>query len=222
MEAEVQKTMRRLAVVWTDFDSRLNQIPIIQKLNRGKLRREDYRALLLNLRQQVVEGGCWISRAASNIDEAHFDLRSTFMRHAVTEHRDYKMLEENYVAVGGKLEEIKSAEKNIGSEALSAWMYQQASAKNPFDMLGAMFIIEGLGNRKAQTWGTAIRDQLSLSDFEVSFLLYHSDNDQEHLKEFETALASVVAEAGVADRIVKTAKVTGRLYALQLEELNHV
>jgi 3-oxoacyl-[acyl-carrier-protein] synthase-3 len=42
------------------------------------------------------------------------------MKHAVTEHRDFRMLEVDYVASGGALADIQGAEKNIGSEALSA------------------------------------------------------------------------------------------------------
>lgn len=102
---------RRLTNVWIDFESRLNQIPFIERMNRGKLRIEDYRLLLLNLRQQVVEGARWISRAASNITAEIFPLRSVFTGHASEEHRDFQMLERDFVAVGGSLEEIQTAEK---------------------------------------------------------------------------------------------------------------
>jgi len=220
--AAVQSIMRDLATVWVDFEGQLETVPIIQKLSRGKLRLADYRKLLVNLRQQVVDGSCWIARAASNVDENYFDLRSRFLQHSVTEHRDYKMLEDNFTSVGGDLNDIQSTEKNIGSEALSAWMFHRASMKNPFDLLGAMFIIEGLGSRKAKEWGEAIQDQLSLEDEQVSFLLYHGANDEDHIREFEESVARVAHEPGVGRSIVKTAKVTGRLYALQLEELDHV
>lgn len=214
--------MRRLADVWIDFESRLNQVPIVDKLNRGRLRLEDYKLLLLNLRQQVMEGARWISRAASNITIEAFELRSMFIGHAADEHRDYQMIERDYIAVGGTLEEISSAEKNLGSEALSAWMFHRASQENPFDLFGAMFIIEGLGNRLAKRWGTKIKEQLSLKNEQVSFLLYHGVNDASHFEKLENAIHSGLLTERLVERIVKTAKVTARLYALQLEELgNH-
>jgi 3-oxoacyl-[acyl-carrier-protein] synthase-3 len=213
---------RKLTNVWIDFESRLNQIPVIERLNRGKLRVEDYRLLLLNLRQQVVEGARWISRAASNISAEAFPLRSVFIGHAKEEHRDFQMLERDYVSVGGSLEEIQKAEKNIGSEALSAWMFHRASHENPFDLLGAMFIIEGLGQRMANKWGSRIREQLNLRAEQVSFLLYHGANDENHLEKLEQILASDLLTPKIAAQIVKTAKVTARLYALQLEELGNV
>lgn len=221
-DALVQSTLRQLVSVWVDFETRLNQVPLIDKLNRQKFRMEDYQALLLNLRQQVVDGSRWISRAASSIGEEHGELRSRFIRHAVTEHRDYTMLEENYVAVGGKREDILHAEKNIGSEALSAWMFHRASQPNPFDLLGAMFIIEGLGSNKALEWGQKIQQQLQLSQDQVSFLLYHGMHDDDHMQQFEAMLASGIVDEKLAKAIVKTAKVTARLYALQLEELGNI
>jgi len=211
--------VRQLTQVWTEFEADLNRVPLIEKLNRGKLRLEDYRALLLNLRQQVMEGARWIALAASSITVETFDLRSTFLKHAHEEHRDFRMLERDYVSVGGAIEEIQGGEKNIGSEALSAWMFHKAGRENPIDLLGAMFIIEGLGNRMALKWGQAIRKQLKLTPAQVSFLLYHGENDEGHLDRMWDAFDSGVLTEPIVKDIVKTAKVTARLYRLQLEEL---
>lgn len=216
-----QSLLRKLAAVWIDFEARLNQVPIIDKLNRGKWRVEDYKLLLLNLRQQVVEGGRWIARAASNIEYEAFDLRSAFIGHANEEHRDFKMLERDFVSVGGDLDEIQTAPKNIGSEAFSAFMFHRAGRQNPFDLLGSMFIIEGLGQRLAKKWGEQIRSQLDLKPEQVSFLLYHGSNDEDHMEKFNKAISSGLLTGEIADSIVKTAKVTARLYLLQLEEIGN-
>ena len=159
--------LRKLAVVWTDFEGRLEATPLIRKLTRGRFELADYQAFLVNLRQQVKDGSLWMSRAASSIGEEHLELRSTLMKHAVTEHRDFRMLEADYVASGGALADIQGAEKNIGSEALSAWMFHEASQPNPFGLLGAMFIIEGLGSIKAQEWGRLAQRRLGLPERRV-------------------------------------------------------
>lgn len=215
----VSDVLRQLTVVFTDFEGRLEQTPLIRKLTRGRFSLEDYHAFLIGLRQQVKDGALWMSRAASNIDDEHLELRSSLMRHAVTEHRDFRLLEADYVAAGGELEAIRGAEKNIGSEALSAWMFHEASKPNPFGLLGAMWIIEGLGSIKAAEWGGLVRQRLDLPDHAVRFLLYHGENDVEHIKEFEEMLGMVLPDAATAARIVKTAQVTARLYALQIEEM---
>lgn len=217
--SSVADVLRRLTVAFTEFEGRLEQTPLIRKLTRGRFTLEDYRAFLVNLRQQVKDGALWMSRAASNIDEQHLELRSLLMRHAVTEHRDFRLLEADFVAAGGALDEIQGTEKNIGSEALSAWMFHEASRPNPFGLLGAMWIIEGLGSIKAAEWGRLVQQRLSLPDEAVRFLLYHGENDAEHIGEFERMLGLVLPDAAVAERIVKTARVTGRLYALQIEEI---
>jgi Iron-containing redox enzyme len=211
--------LRRLAVVFAAFEGRLEQTPLIRKLTRGRFAIEDYRAFLIGLRQQVKDGALWMSRAASNVDEGHLELRSKLMRHAVTEHRDFRLLEADYVATGGDLAAITGAEKNIGSEALSAWMFHEASKPNPFGLLGAMWIIEGLGSIKAAEWGRLAQSRLSLPDTAVRFLLYHGENDTAHIAEFEEMLGLVLPDDAVAARIVRTAEVTARLYALQIEEI---
>lgn len=217
--SDVAEVLRKLTIVFTDFEGRLEQTALIRKLTRGRFELADYHAFLVQLRQQVKEGALWMSRAASNIDDTHLELRSLLMRHAVTEHRDFRLLEADYVASGGDLAVIQSGEKNIGSEALSAWMYHQASQANPFGLLGAMWIIEGLGSIKAQEWGRRVKETLSLPDEAVRFLLYHGENDAEHIEEFKAMLAMVLPDEAVAKRIVRTAEVTARLYALQIEEV---
>jgi hypothetical protein len=220
--AHLEATHRGLARVWIDFESALVQVPMIARLTAGRLRIEDYRSLLFNLRQQVMEGGRWISRAASNFGPAHEALRSMFVRHAIAEHRDYRLLEANYVAAGGELEHIRGGAKNIGSEALSAFIYQAASKPDPVGMLGAMFVIESLGQRLAGPWAKAIAEQLNLQDDAISFLAYHGANDDGHIGMFDQALALAVTDVAAADEIVRHARIVARLYRLQLEELDNV
>ncbi|SJZ59269.1 3-oxoacyl-[acyl-carrier-protein] synthase-3 [Chitinophaga eiseniae] len=215
--------IRQLTTVWIDFESSLRQVPIVKKIFSGTLTLEEYKVLLFNLRQQVIDGSQWIARAASNVSIEHFDIRSSFISHSRDEHRDYQILEKNYIQCGGSLEELQRGEKNIGSEALSAYMFQRASQPDPFDLLGGMFIIEGLGNRVAGNWGRAIQQQLQLRDDQVSFFTYHetSDSNENHFERFENAIQSGLLTTSLAERIVKTAKVAGRLYRLQLEQIGN-
>lgn len=219
MSEAVSDVLRKLTIVFSEFEQRIETAPLMRKLSRGQFRLQDYQAFLVALRQQVKDGALWMSRAASNIGEPYLELRSSVMRHAVVEHRDYRLLETDFVATGGALSAIQAGEKNIGSEALSAWMFHEASRPNPFGLLGAMWIIEGLGSIKAREWGLAIQRSLSLPDEAVRFLLYHGENDAEHINEFKAMLSQVLPGDAVAARIVRVAEVTARLYALQIEEI---
>ena len=216
-----QSLIRGLAGVWFDFEERLRKVPIVAKLYEGHFTVEDYRALLFNLRQQVIDGSRWIARAASSITPEYFPIRSAFIAHTSDEHRDFEMLECNYAAAGGSLEEIRAGRKNIGSEALSSYVLQRASQENPFELVGTMFIVEGLGQRIARKWGERIQEQLRLENDAVSFFLYHSESDVKHFQRLDQVIAAgILTDKLVAD-IVKCAKVTARLYALQLEEIGN-
>ena len=64
--ATERDVLRKLTVVFTEFEARLEQTPLLRKLARGRFTLEDYRGFLVQLRQQVKDGALWMSRAASN------------------------------------------------------------------------------------------------------------------------------------------------------------
>jgi 3-oxoacyl-[acyl-carrier-protein] synthase III len=213
--------VRQLSQIWIDFETQLLKVHIVRKILDGNLSLDDYKLLLMDLRQQVIDGSQWISRAASNIDIGLFELRSAFIKHTAAEHRDYQILEKNFVALGEDINIIRQGEKNIGSLALSNFMFQQASKSNPIDLLGSMFIIEGIGKRLAAHWGGLMKDQLQLTDDQVSFFTYHGEADEKHFHNLEQALNHPKLDMEVASRIAKTARTTALLYKMQLEQLGN-
>jgi len=217
-----QQVLRQLLSVWLDFERRLAKVPIIRRLEQGTFTIDDYRTLLLNLRPQVIEGSRWITRAASSFTAEYSDLRSVVIMHAVDEHRDYQMLERDFETIGGDLEQIRQAKRNVGTEALAGFLMNQASNPNPIDLLGAMFMIEGLGNKMASRWAKQIQECLGVSEDATRFLSYHGINDDAHLEKMHGIMNTPAVNEITAPSIVKTAKVVGRLYVLQLEELDNV
>jgi 3-oxoacyl-[acyl-carrier-protein] synthase III len=211
-----------LAFVWLDFEERLAAVPVIHRIETCTVTIEDYRELLVNLRQQVVEGGRWIALAASSMSIDHFPVRSLLIGHAAEEHRDYQMIEGNYASVGGDRAVIESQPKNIGSEAFNSYMFHQASQPDPLHLFGAMFIIEGLGSAKAAGWAKNLKETLDLNERQVSFLAYHGVNDEDHYEKLRAVLSNPLIDQPLAERLARTAKVVGRLYALQLEELGNL
>src|SRR5690606_20976493 len=101
LNVHAQQCLQQLLRIWFDFERRLNRVPIIRRLEAGSFTLEDYQSLLLNLRQQVIEGSRWITRCASSFDRNYSDVRSSIIGHAKDEHRDYEMLEADYLEAGG-------------------------------------------------------------------------------------------------------------------------
>ena len=213
--------MRQLMLTWHDFEARLEDVPFIDALYHGRATLPEYRALLCDLRQQVIQGATWIARAVSSIDAQHVGLRDAFLQHAGEEHLDYRMLEEDFVNCGGLLADIQDATPNPGSEALSAFLMHRATQPNPWDMLGAMFIIEGLGRNMASHWAALLKSVLHLDENQVRFLSYHGANDEAHTDKMYAAFEAIHLDEAMVARIVRTARMTARLYCLQLTEMRH-
>ncbi len=58
--------------------------------------------------------------------------------------------------------------------ALSAFVFHRAGLPDPVDLLGAMFVIEGLGKQKTAHWADRLQQSLGLRDDQLSFLRYHA------------------------------------------------
>lgn len=216
-----QITLRKLLQVWFQFERDLNKVPIIKRLIQGTFTQEDYANLLKTLKPQVVEGSRWISRCASSFDSHYSDVRSIIIGHSQEEHRDYELLESDYVALGGALEDIQGQVKNPGSEALHAYMMFQSSLPNPTQMLGAMWIIEGLGNKMASEWASHIQKLTGCSPEATKFLRYHGKNDEHHMQKLYQLLDKLCTDTDSSNKVILTATVIARLYALQLEEIDN-
>jgi len=167
-----------------------------------------------------VEGSRWISRCASSFDRDHADIRSVVLGHAHDEHRDYEILEADYVATGGDLETIRQQARNLGTEALNAYLMFRAGEPNPVGLLGAMWIIEGLGEKMAGNWAARVEELTGVGRECTRFLRYHAHNDHTHLDKLYGLIDRICTVPEAADDVVRTASMVGRLYALQLEEID--
>ena len=219
LNPNAQVCLQHLLRVWLGFERDLSTVPLLRRIDLGTYTIEDHLCLLRNLRQQVIEGSRWITRAASSFDRNHAEIRSIIISHAVDEHRDYELLEMDYVASGGKVEDIQGMERNIGTEALHGYLMYRSSRPNPIDLLGAMWIIEGLGEKMARSWAERIQQLTGLSEQSTNFMTYHGKNDADHMLRFYAMLDEVCIDQAATASIVKASKVVARLYRLQLEEV---
>ena len=90
----------------------------------------------------------------------------------------------------------------------------------PCGLLGAMWIIEGLGEKMANDWAGRIESLAGLDASHTHFLRYHGENDGRHMDKMYRLLDRICTSEAVAADILSVATVVGRLYALQLEEID--
>ena len=98
-------------------------------------------------------------------------------------------------------------------------MYR-ASEPNPVGLLGAMWIVEGLGEKMAKDWASRIEPLTGVGEASTRFLRYHGSNDDSHMNKLYGLLDRICTTEAISQDILRTAAVVGRLYALQLEEID--
>jgi 3-oxoacyl-[acyl-carrier-protein] synthase-3 len=90
----------------------------------------------------------------SSIGEEHLELRSTLMKHAVTEHRDFRMLEAGLRGERRALARSRAREEHRLRGAVGLDVPRGVAGPIRSGCSAPMFIIEGLGSIKAQEWGS--------------------------------------------------------------------
>lgn len=216
-----------LASIWHDYRSRAWRTPVIRKLRDCRFTRADYLAWMRSWIPQVREGSKWMREGAASVRAPYDALQALIETHAGDEQDDYMILFDDYRKAGGEIADIDALRRNPGGEALNAYLHALAAIPNPLGLLGAIYIIEGTGQRiipallplmKASLLGGA--DPVAADAFR--FLEYHGANDEHHLLRWLRAVEIVLqhdADGSGARAIIDTARRTAQLYLMQFEHV---
>lgn len=216
-----------LAATWHDYRSRAWRTPVIRKLRERRFVRGDYLAWMRSWIPQVREGSLWMREGAASVRAPYDALRPLIENHAGDEQDDYMILFEDYRKAGGDVADIDALRRNPGGEALNAYLHALAATPNPLGLLGAIYVIEGTGQRiipallplmKASLLGGS--DGVPADAFR--FLEYHGANDEHHLLRWLRAVEVVLqhdADGSGARAIIDTARRTAALYLMQFEHV---
>jgi len=217
--APMRTLLRDLAGVWHDYRSRAWRTPLVSRIMRGELRREHLLRWMEDWIPQVQQGSVWMRTAAHNLGDRYSRLRELILLHAADEQFDFRILFDDYRKLGGMAASIEALRRNAGGEALNAYLHARAGMSDPAGLLGAVYIIEGTGQRIVPALLPEIRRQLALPIETTRFLQYHGENDVNHLARWLHAveIALDAGGNGVAADIVATARTTAQLYLMQLE-----
>lgn len=217
--AHLSHLLTHLAGIWHDYRSEVWRTPVVHKLVDGRFTIDDYRNWTAQWVPQVREGSTWMREAVASLSAPFAALGALIETHAGEEQRDFTILYEDYLAAGGT-EALDALRRNPGGEALNAYLHALAAGPNPLGLLGAIYIIEGTGQRIVPALLPLLRRQLALPPTAFRFLEYHGTNDQHHLQRWLDAVELAIAiEPDAVRHILGTARRTAQLYLMQFHHI---
>ena len=216
-----------LAAIWHDYRSRAWRTPVIRKLRERRFTRADYLAWMRDWVPQVREGSKWMREGAASVRPPYDALAALIETHASDEQDDYDILFNDYRKAGGEVADIDALRRNPGGEALNSYLHALAATENPLGLLGAIYVIEGTGQRIIPALLPLIkasllhgRDPVPADAFR--FLEYHGANDEHHLLRWLRAVEIVLQhdrDGDGARAIIDTARRTAHLYLMQFDHV---
>jgi len=217
--APLASLLRELNAVWHEYRSRVFRSPFAYRVLEGRITSAEYVTWMENWIPQVRVGSIWMREAIRNLPESLRPLGALIEQHATEEQFDFKILYQDYRALGGP-RDIDELTRNPGGEALNAFMMATARSAHSFSLLGGTYIIEGTGQRIIPTLLPRLRQSLGPGVSAYRFLQYHGENDVQHMQRWLQCLRLVLAaEPRASERIVATARAVAELYALQWESI---
>ncbi|HEY9275062.1 iron-containing redox enzyme family protein [Achromobacter sp.] len=214
--------LTELAAIWHDYRSRVWRTPVVRRLRNRQFQTADYLNWMENWIPQVREGSKWMREGAASLSEQYAPLAALIDMHAGEEQNDFQILFQDYRNAGGPVDSIDALRRNPGGEALNAYLHGLAATRDPIGLLGAIYIIEGTGQRIVPALLPLLKASLTLPPDAFRFLEYHGHNDEHHLARWLSAveLALDCDEDGRAEqRIVDTARRTAALYLMQFHHV---
>ncbi|MEO6854853.1 MAG: iron-containing redox enzyme family protein [Rhodoferax sp.] len=215
----LQPLLTALASIWHGYRSEVWRSPVIHKLVAGQFGTDDYRHWTAQWVPQVRQGSQWMRKAVAALTGPFAELGALIETHASDEQDDFNILYRDYLAAGGT-QPLDALHRNPGGEALNSYLHALAATENPLGLLGAIYIIEGTGQRIVPALLPLLRQQVKLPPSAFRFLEYHGANDENHLARWLTAVEITLAlDPRAADAILQTARHTAQLYRMQFEHI---
>jgi 3-oxoacyl-[acyl-carrier-protein] synthase-3 len=220
-DPRLARLLQALAQVWHDYRSAAWRTPLVRSITQRRFTGEDYLRWMSHWIPQVREGSRWMREAIASMRAPYQALGALVEMHASEEQFDFEILFDDYRSAGGKAPSIDALRRNPGGDALNAFLHAKAATESPVGLLGAIYIIEGTGQRIIPALLPKLQAQLKLPPSAFRFLSYHGANDENHLARWLRAVQLVLAvdASGGADQdIIATARRTAQLYLMQWED----
>ena len=214
--------LTELASIWHDYRSQVWRTPLVRQIRERRFAVPDYLNWMAQWVPQVREGSLWMREGAASLTGDYQALAALIDVHAGEEQNDFQILFDDYRRAGGTVSDIADLRRNPGGEALNAYLHGLAATTNPIGLLGAIYIIEGTGQRIVPALLPLLKASLKLPPEVFRFLEYHGHNDEHHLNRWLMAVEMVMAldpDGRAPRQIIDTARHTASLYLMQFEHI---
>lgn len=220
--SQLAPLLTELASIWQNYRSNVWRTPLLQRMRTRQLQITDYLRWMSHWIPQVREGSLWMREGAASLTGDYATLASLIDLHAGEEQNDFKILHSDYLKAGGTETDINRLRRNPGGEALNAYLHSLAATPNPIGLLGAIYIIEGTGQRIVPSLLPLLRQSLPLPPDAFRFLEYHGANDENHLERWLLAVQMALeldSEGTAQQAILQTARNTAAMYLMQFQHV---
>ena len=214
--------LTELASIWHEYRSQVWRTPLVRQIRERRFAVPDYLNWMAQWVPQVREGSLWMREGAASLTGDYQALAALIDVHAGEEQNDFQILFDDYRQAGGTVSDIADLRRNPGGEALNAYLHGLAATPNPIGLLGAIYIIEGTGQRIVPTLLPLLKASLKLPPDVFRFLEYHGHNDEHHLNRWLMAVEMVMAldtDGRAPRQIIDTARHTAALYLMQFQHI---
>jgi 3-oxoacyl-[acyl-carrier-protein] synthase-3 len=218
----LRSLLAELASIWHRYRSEVWRTPLVRQIRERRFALPDYLNWMEHWIPQVREGSLWMREGAASLTGDYAPLAALIGVHAGEEQNDFQILFDDYRKAGGPVAEIAALHRNPGGEALNAYLHALAATNNPVGLLGAIYIIEGTGQRIVPALLPLLKAALKLPPEVFRFLEYHGHNDENHLSRWLVAVEMVMAldtEGTAAAKMIATARHTAALYLMQFQHV---
>jgi 3-oxoacyl-[acyl-carrier-protein] synthase-3 len=220
-DPRLARLLQQLAEVWHGYRSAAWRTPLVRRIVQRRFTVADYVQWMACWIPQVREGSRWMREAIASMRPPFVALGAIVETHASEEQFDFRILFDDYRTAGGTVANLDELRRTPGGEALNSYLHAKAATESPVGLLGAIYVIEGTGQRIIPALLPLVQAQLKLGPQAWRFLAYHGANDENHLARWLRAVQLVLAAdpSGRVDAdIVDTARRTAQLYLMQWED----
>lgn len=186
---------------------------LIREVEDGTLPLKIYKGFVQETYHYVKHTTRFFVAAASRLPEEHEPLRKALIEYAADESGHERYLLNDLQHLGVDVEELRSTNPLVQTEALTGYHYYLAMFGNPVGIWGNVYAVEGFSNDKSSRAADTLMKTLGIPKNAVTFLISHGKFDVEHFNNAVRVLEKTVTRPEDIGAVTYCAQAALELYA---------